>query len=79
MCTPFEVFEAPWRELAKWGFWHVDHWVFYRTEQDARDAADYLRQRANRGGTPSKDYPFCQRDPCPYWHGYCRRDPACND
>lgn len=31
------------------------------------------------GGTPPADYPFCRRDPCPYWRGYCRRDPACND
>lgn len=32
-----------------------------------------------QGGTPPKDYPFCRRDPCPYWFGYCRKDPACND
>jgi hypothetical protein len=31
------------------------------------------------GGTPPADYPFCRRDPCPYWRGYCRRDPACNN
>lgn len=29
--------------------------------------------------TPPADYPFCRRDPCPHWRGYCRKDPACND
>lgn len=32
--------------------------------------------------TPRKkasDYPFCDTSKCPHWHGYCRRDPACND
>lgn len=43
MCTPFEVFEAAWREDGgTWGFWHVDHWAFYRTEAEARAAAAYL-------------------------------------
>jgi hypothetical protein len=24
-------------------------------------------------------YPFCDTSKCPYWRGYCSRDPACND
>jgi hypothetical protein len=30
-------------------------------------------------GTPPAGYPFCRKQPCPWWFGYCRRDPACND
>jgi hypothetical protein len=24
-------------------------------------------------------YPFCDTDRCPWWVGYCSRDPVCND
>lgn len=26
-----------------------------------------------------RDYPFCDTAKCPWWRGYCSRDPACND
>jgi len=28
---------------------------------------------------PERDYPFCNTAKCPWWRGYCSRDPACND
>ena len=32
-------------------------------------------------GAPKKqrDYPFCDTAKCPWWRGYCSRDPACNN
>ena len=39
----------------------------------------YKQLTSDHGGTPPETYPFCRRDPCPYWFGYCRKDPACND
>lgn len=34
------------------------------------------RSRAPRR---ARDYPFCDTANCPWWRGYCTRDPACND
>jgi hypothetical protein len=49
------------------------------TEQELAAWLRLSAKPAETGGTPPASYPFCRRDPCPHWRGYCRRDPACND
>jgi len=45
MLQPLTVFHAPWRDYpsGQWGFRHVDHWCYCKSEAEARRMIDYLR------------------------------------
>ena len=51
------------------------------SKADAIKAEMVERHRALQGlrNSTKRSYPFCGTDACPYWRGYCRRDPACNN